>query len=58
VAEMHAGLQQFFHRNRSQKKFSFVSVGLMYSPLPSDFPFQKTTNRGDDNGLKAVMGDK
>src|SRR5207247_5709119 len=28
VAEMHAGLQQLFHRNRYKTTFSFMSIGL------------------------------
>src|SRR5207248_3345216 len=28
MAEMHAGLQQLFHRNSNQTTFSFMSIGL------------------------------
>jgi hypothetical protein len=45
------GLQQFFHGNRNQTAFSFMSSGLCTRRDPG--PAFGTTNQNRDNGFTA-----
>jgi len=58
VAEMYAGLQQFFHRNRNQTVISFAVNWFNVLTTTVGPYLLRATNPSCGNGLKAVTGDK